>query len=111
MTFFGNQFFDASGNLGEESINFSYSFNDGAKGAAANPVILMHYNNDKYFNLPENTTFKITKLIWGPDRRYCVMSGEFDCKMRRWGVPADEATSSTFKRHMENINITNHKLQ
>jgi hypothetical protein len=107
MTFFGNQFFDASANLAEERINFSYTFNDGATGAAANPLILMHYNNDKYYNLPESTTFKITKLMWNQDRRYCVVNAEFDCKMRRWGVPAANQPVVHLKGTMENINITN----
>ena len=107
MTFFGNQFFDGSGNLAEERINFSYTFNDGVQGPAVNPLILMHYNNDKYYNLPEGTTFKITKLMWNQDRKYCIINAEFDCTMRRWGVPADKQPVIHLKGSMENINVTN----
>lgn len=106
ISFFGNQFFDESGNTCEERINFEYTFNDGATGEAADRKIMLHFNNDKYYNLPEGTTFKITKLMWSADRRYFVMNAEFDCKMRRWGIPAEAQPIVRLKGKMENINVT-----
>jgi len=106
LTFFGNQFFDESGNISEERINFDYTFNDGALGEASDRKIMLTYNGEKYYSLPEGSTFKITKLMWGADRRYCVMNADFDCKMRRWGIPAEAQPIVRLKGKMENINVS-----
>lgn len=106
ISFYGNQFFDESGNTVEERINFEYAFNEGALGEAAERKIMLHFNNEKYFNLPEGTSFKITKMQWSADRRYCVLSADFDCKMRRWGMPAEAQPIVHLKGKMENINVT-----
>lgn len=106
LSFYGNQFFDESGNIAEERISFDYSFKDGILGEAADCKIMLNYDNDKYFSLPEGSSFKITKMMWSADRRYFIMNGEFDCKMRRWGMPAEAQPIVHMKGRLENINVT-----
>lgn len=106
LSFFGNQFFDESGNAAEERINFEYAFNEGALGEVTDQKIVLHFNNDKYYNIASETKFKVTKLMWSGDRRYCVVNAEFDCKMRRWGLPSEAQPVVRMKGKMENINVT-----
>ncbi|MBL0308219.1 MAG: hypothetical protein IPP77_00515 [Bacteroidetes bacterium] len=106
LSFFGNQFFDEDGNTAEERISIEYGFNEGVLGECADQKIMLHYNNEKYYNIASDTKFKVTKLMWSGDRRYCVVNAEFDCKMRRWGVPAEAQPVVRMKGKMENINVT-----
>lgn len=106
MSFFGSQFFDESGNTAEERINIEYTFNEGALGEVGDQKIMLHFNNDKYYNIASETKFKVTKLMWSGDRRYCVINAEFDCKMRRWGLPSEAQPVVRLKGKMENINVT-----
>ncbi|MBL0308300.1 MAG: hypothetical protein IPP77_00935 [Bacteroidetes bacterium] len=106
ISFFGNQFFDESGNTAEERINFEYAFNENTMGPVEEGTVMLHFNNDKYSNIASETHFVITKRQWSPDRRYCVMTAEFDCKMRRWGVPASSQEVVQLKGKMEDITVT-----
>jgi hypothetical protein len=106
ISFFGGDFQDADGNIFNESIGFEYTFNDGTLGDAANQRILLNYNNQKYYNVEGSTRFKITKIQWSSDRRNFTMDAEFDCKMRRWGVPFQSQPTVRMKGKMEGINVT-----
>ena len=106
ISFYGNQFFDESGNTAEERINFEYAFNENIQGRVEGAKVMLHYNNDKYYNLPEETNFTIVKKQWSPDRRYFLLTADFDCKMRRWGIPAASQEVVRLKGRMENITVT-----
>lgn len=106
ISFYGNQFFDESGNLAEERINFEYNFDENAVGKIQDGKIMLHFNNDKYYNLPNETKFVVTKRQWSPDRRFFLLTAEFDCQMRRWGLPASSQEIVRLKGKMENISVT-----
>jgi hypothetical protein len=106
VNFFGTDFKDDDNNVFTESLGFEYGFNDGATGEPAGSRLTLNYNNQKYYNVAGETNFKITKLEWNSDHRYFVMSADFDCKMRRWGMPASNQPVVKMKGRVENINVT-----
>jgi hypothetical protein len=106
VSFFGGDFQDPDGNIFNESVGFEYTFNDGSLGDAANQRITLNYNNQKYYNVEGETRLKITRIQWSSDRRNFTMDAEFDCKMRRWGVPFQAQPTVHLKGKMEGINVT-----
>lgn len=106
VSFYGNQFFDENGNTAEERINFEYAFHENIQGRVEGAKVMLHFNNDKYYNLPNETNFTIVKKQWSPDRRFFLLTADFDCKMRRWGIPASSQEVVRLKGRMENITVT-----
>ena len=106
VNFFGNDFKDDDNNVFTESLGFEYNFNEGAMGIATGEKLVLNYNNQKFSSIPGETSFKITKLEWSSDRRYFVMSADFDCKMRGWGIPASNQPLVKVKGKVENITVT-----
>lgn len=106
ISFYGNDFKDEDENLFNESIGFEYTFNEGALGEANGMKIVMDYNNQKFYNVSTETKIKITKIEWSADRRNFVMNADFDCKMRKWGVPVEKQPVLKLKGKMENITVS-----
>lgn len=106
LQFFGTDFKDDDNNVFTESLGIEYTFNEGVMGLQTDQKITLNYDNQKFANIPGETEFKVTKLEWSTDRRYFVMSADFECKMRRWGVPMAAQPIVKIKGKVENINVT-----
>lgn len=59
-----------------------------------------------YYQIPELTKFVVKNITWSDDRREFIMSADFDCRMRRWGFPAESQLVVRLKGRMVNINVT-----
>ena len=103
---YGGDFQDANGNIFNESIGFEYTFNNGSLGEGADKSITLNYDNQKFFSVPADSKIKITRINWSPDQRSFAMDADFDCKMRRWGVPAASQPVVHMKGKIENITVT-----
>ena len=106
ISFYGIDLRGADGTIFNEGLSFEYTFSDGALGEPGNQRIILDYNNEKYYNVERETKLRITKIEWSSDRRYFVMNADFECKMRRWGMPAQAQPTLKLKGKMEGINVT-----
>ncbi len=106
VIFYGNQFKDAKGKLFDENLEFEFSFDEGALGEPNDLKIEAHYELNDYYHLPEYTRFKISSIDWSSDRREFLMNAEFDCKMRKWGFPAESQPVVRIKGKMVGVAVT-----
>ena len=106
VNFFGTDFKDDDNNVFTESLGIEYAFNEGSMGEPTGQKITLDYNNSKFYNIPGETVLKVTKLDWSADHRYFIMSADFECKMRKWGVPASAQPIVKVKGRVENINVS-----
>ncbi|MDB5281529.1 MAG: hypothetical protein JWO06_604 [Bacteroidota bacterium] len=107
VNFFGTDFKDDDNNVFTESLGFEYTFaENNSMGEPTGQRISLDYNNAKYYNVPGETALKVTKMEWSSDHRYFIMSADFECKMRKWGVPASTQPIVKVKGRVENINVT-----
>ena len=106
ITFYGNSFTDASGKTFDETINFEYALNNGSTGAVNDLKVELNYDQQNYYHIPERTKFNVTKLDWSADHKTCLVTAEFDCRMRRWGFPVEEQPVIRLKGRMVGINVT-----
>jgi hypothetical protein len=103
---FGGDFQDADGNTFNESIGFEYTFNNGALGEGADKSITLNYSNDKYYSIAGESKIKISRIDWSADRRSFVLDADFDCKLRKWGMPAASQPVVAMKGKIENITVS-----
>ncbi len=106
LIFYGNQFKDENGKPFTESIDFEFSFSEGSTGEPGDLKIELNYDKHTYYQIPEKTRFHISKIEWSDDRRNYLLSADFDCKMRRWGFPAESQPTVRVKGRMVNINVS-----
>ncbi len=106
LVFYGNEFKDDAGKPFTENIDVEFSFEDGALGDVKDLKLEAHYDKHDYFHIPQATKFKVTKVEWSDDRRFYLLSADFDCKMRRWGFPAESQPTVRIKGRMVNINVS-----
>lgn len=105
IMFYGNSFTDADGKSFDENLNVEYTLNNGGTGEVNDLKIDLNYDKYNYYQIPEKSSFQITKLEWSADHKNCLVSADFNCKMRRWGFPADEQPIVRLKGRMVNINV------
>lgn len=103
---YGGDFQDMDGSMFNESIGFEYTFNNGALGEGADKSITLNYDNQKFYSIPADSKIKITRLDWSSDHRSFAMDADFDCKLRRWGVPASAQPLVHMKGKIENITVS-----
>lgn len=106
LIFYGNDFKDDAGKIFTENIEFEYSFSDGALGQPDDMKFEINYDKHAYFHIPEQSKFRVTQMALSDDRTYFLMSADFDCKMRRWGFPAESQPVVRVKGRMVNINVS-----
>ena len=106
LIFYGNEFKDEKGKLFDENIDFEYTFDEGSLGEPKDLKIEIHYDMHDYYQIPELTKFVVKNITWSEDRREFIMSADFDCRMRRWGFPAESQPVVRLKGRMVNINVT-----
>lgn len=106
LIFYGNDFTDDKGKPFTENVDVEFSFDDGATGDVKDLKIEVHYDKQDYYHMPEATKFRVTKVEWSDDRRNYLLSADFDCKVRRWGFPAESQPVVRLKGRMVNINVT-----
>ncbi|MCS6935375.1 MAG: hypothetical protein NZM35_09540 [Chitinophagales bacterium] len=106
LSFFGNEFRGPDGKLFLENIEIEYSFDNGTLGEPRNLRIEVHYDLKEYYNDPQYSRFRISKIEWSPDSTYFYLSADFDCRMFRWGYPRDNTNSLRLKGKMVNIEVT-----
>lgn len=106
ITFYGNSFKDAEGNSFDETLSFEYALNNGNTGVVNDLKVDLNYDKYNYYQIPEKTKFTVTKLDWSADHKTCLVTADFDCKMRRWGFPVDDQLVVRLKGRMVNINVT-----
>ena len=106
IVFYGNEFKDEKGKMFNETIEFEYTFDEGALGEPKDLKIEIHYDLHDYYQIPELSKFVIKNMTWSDDRREFIMSADFDCRMRRWGFPAESQPIVRLKGRMVNINVT-----
>ncbi|MFN8288120.1 MAG: hypothetical protein U0V74_15295 [Chitinophagales bacterium] len=106
LIFYGNEFKDENNKPFTESIEAEFSFDEGSLGDVKDLKLEAHYDKQDYFHMPQATKFKVTKVEWSEDRRNYLLSADFDCKMRRWGFPAESQPIVRIKGRMVNINVS-----
>lgn len=106
IMFFGNSYYDASGNMFNESLQFKYAFNEQATGAVADQKIIFQFDNQKFLSVPGQTQIVVTKMKWNTDGNSYVMSADFQGKMLKWCGPGQDQPIVTVKGRMENINVS-----
>ncbi|MBK7148649.1 MAG: hypothetical protein IPH78_07425 [Bacteroidetes bacterium] len=106
LIFYGNNFTDENGKIFTENIEFEYSFADGALGEPKDMKFEINYDKHVYYHLPDQSKFRITGFQWSDDHTFFLMNADFDCKMRRWGFPAESQPIVRVKGRMVNINVT-----
>ncbi|MFN8300613.1 MAG: hypothetical protein U0T75_16040 [Chitinophagales bacterium] len=106
LIFYGNDFKDENGKLFTENVEMEYTFDNGALGEPHDLKIEAHYDKQDFYHIPEATRFKIIKIDWSDDHTNFLLSADFDCKMRRWGFPAESQPTIRIKGRMVNINVT-----
>ncbi|HWB63410.1 MAG TPA: hypothetical protein VG603_07870 [Chitinophagales bacterium] len=106
IQFLGADMKDEDGNTFSESLDFQYTFNEGSLGNAGDGHISLNYNGEKFYSLVPDTKFNITKIEWSKDRRAFTLSADFDCKVRRWGMPTSSQPVMKLKGQMQDIAVT-----
>lgn len=106
LIFYGNNFTDEQGKIFTENVDFEFSFNDGALGEPQDLKIEINYDKSAYYHIPNQSKFRITQIQWSEDRTYFLLNADYDCKMRRWGFPAESQPIVRVKGRMVNINVT-----
>ena len=106
VNFYGSDFKDDDDNTFTESLGFEYTFGDGTVGNAADQKIILNYNNQRFTSILGETKLKVNKIQWSNDKRYFVMSADFDTKMKSWGSPAQGQQTLRVKGKMEDIIIS-----
>lgn len=106
LNFYGNTFPNADGKAFDEMITMEYRFDEGALGAPKDFKIELHYDFKDYYQLPGSTKFNVSNIEWSPDRTSFLMSAEYDCKLRKWGFPAESQPVVRLKGRMVNIHVT-----
>ncbi len=106
LIFYGNNYKDENGKPFDENIEFEYSFANGELGEPEDLKIEVKYDQHSYYQIPELTRFRISKIDWSEDRRNLLMNADFDCKMRRWGFPAESQPTIRVKGRMVGINVS-----
>jgi hypothetical protein len=106
INFYGNDFRDDDDNTFTESLGFEYTFNEGSVGDVADQRIILNYNNQKFTSIPSETKIKVSKIQWSADRRYFIMSADFDTKMKSWGAPGQAHQTISVKGKMADIMVS-----
>ena len=106
ITFFGNNYADASGNIFQESLEFKYAFGERATGSVPDQKIVFQFDNQKFLSVPGQTQITVTKMQWNPDGNSYVVSADFQGKMVKWAAPGQDQPIVTVKGRMENINVS-----
>ena len=106
LIFYGNDYFDQSGNLFQESLEFKYAFNESSTGDVTGQKIVFQFNNQKFLSIPGETKIHVTKMRFNTDRSAFVMSADFEGKMLKWVAPGEDQSIITVKGKMENINVS-----
>ncbi len=96
----------AEGRLIADNIQFEIGYHPGKTGAPDMFVVSVQYKNGNYYMVKEQSELNITSFTWEDDRKHFVLSADFDCKMRSFGYPADNAKDVALKGRMDNIRIT-----
>ena len=106
VNFYGSDFKDDDDNTFTESLGFEYTFGDGSTGDVTDQKIILNYNNQRFTSIAGETKIKVNKIQWSGDKRYFVMSADFDTKMKSWGSPAQASQTLRVKGKMEDIIIS-----
>ncbi len=106
INFYGSDFKDDDNNTFTESLGFEYTFNEGATGDEFDQKVILNYNNQRFVSIPAETKITVHKIQWSADKRYFVMSADFDAKMKGWGAPAQAGQTVRVKGRMEDITVS-----
>ena len=106
VNFYGSDFKDDDDNTFTESLGFEYTFGDGSTGDVTDQKIILNYNNQKFTSIAGETKLKVNKIQWSGDKRYFVISADFDTKMKSWGSPAQAQQTLRVKGKMEDIIVS-----
>ena len=106
VNFYGSDFKDDDNNTFTESLGFEYAFSEGSLGEVADQKMVLNYNNQRFISIPAETKIKVNKISWSADKRYFILSADFDSKMKSWGSPAQAQQTLRVKGRMEDIMIT-----
>jgi len=106
LTFYGNDYFDQSGNMFQESLELKYAFNESATGNVASQKIVFQFNNQKFLSIPGETRIHVTKMQFTADKSAFVMSADFEGKMLKWVGPGEDQSIIRVKGKMENIHVS-----
>lgn len=108
LIFYGNDSTDADGRFFSESMSIEYTFSNQANGEmadASDVTFDLHYNFADYYMLPENNSFRATKVEWAADKTYFFLSGKFDCMMHRRGYSDDLQPAVRMKGYLNDIKV------
>lgn len=106
ITFFGNDTTSIDNSPFSENFNMEYNFNPTSIGEIPNSSFELHYELNDYYILPDESHWIVTKMNWSPDKSYFLLTGEFECKLRKQGFPVDEQPVVTLKGNLHEINVS-----
>ncbi len=106
ITFFGNDTSSADHSPFSENISIEYTFNPALKGEAADASFELHYDLADYYILPDENHFSVSRMSWGADKSYFLLDGEFECKLRKQGFPAELQPVVTLKGNLRDVNVS-----
>lgn len=106
IMFFGSDYFDGSGNLYRESLEFKYAVNGTAAGNVADQKIVFQFENQKFLSIPGQTKINVTKMELSADGSNYIVSADFQGKMVKWAAPGQDQPIVTVKGKMENIQVS-----
>ncbi len=108
LIFYGNDSTNADGRFFSESMSIEYTFSNQANGEmadASDVTFDLHYNFADYYMLPENNSFRATKVEWSADKTYFMLSGKFDCMMHKRGYSDDLQPAVRMKGYLNDIKV------
>jgi len=106
IMFFGNDYFDRSGNLCQESLELKYAFSGLTASSIADQKIVFQFDNQKFLSVPGQTKINVTKMELSADGSNYLVSAEFQGKMVKWAAPGQDQPIVTVKGRMENIQVS-----
>lgn len=106
LYFYGKDSIDAEQNSFTEHINIDYTFNPSQMGDMSNVHIDVNYQLGEYYMLPEKNEFRVTKMEWNTDRTGFVLSGRFECILKKRGYSSDWQHEVRMKGEISDVNVS-----
>lgn len=106
LYFYGTDSVDAQSNSFTEHINIDYTFNPSEIGEMNNVQIDVNYQLGEYYMLPEKNEFRVTKMEWNADRTGFVLSGRFECILKKRGYSSDWQHEVRMKGEVTDVKVS-----
>jgi hypothetical protein len=108
LMFYGVDSTNSDGRFFSDNIGIDFTFSNNYVTEITDATDVgfdLHYNFADYYMLPENNSFKITRIDWSSDKTSFRMSADFDCVMHRRGYSDDVQPTVQLKGTISDIKV------